>query len=63
MSCFLFYCLVPLLLVVAVVDLATMGADNRQALKVRCLNRAGLSQRAIASQLSISRHRVRVYLA
>ena len=47
------------LVAVAVADLATMSERRR----VRMLSRSGLSQRAIADRLSISRHRVRVALA
>ena len=47
------------LVAVAVADLVTMSQDRR----VRMLSRSGLSQRAIADRLSISRHRVRVALA
>ena len=47
-----------LLAVVAVVDLLTMSQPRR----VRMLSRSGLSQRAIASRLKISRHRVRMTL-
>lgn len=48
-----------LLAVVAVVDLLTMSQPRR----VRRLARRGLSQRAIASRLGITRHRVRMALA
>ena len=48
-----------LLAIVAVVDLLTMSQDRR----VRMLSRSGLSQRAIASRLSITRYRVRQCLA
>ena len=48
-----------LLAVVAVVDLLTMSQPRR----VRMLSRRGLSQRAIASRLGITRHRVRVALS
>ena len=47
------------LVAVAVADLLTMSQDRR----IRVLSRSGLSQRAIADRLSISRHRVRVALA
>ena len=47
------------LAVVAVVDLLTMSQPRR----VRMLSRSGLSQRAIASRLGITRHRVRVALS
>ena len=48
-----------LLAIVAVVDLLTMSQDRR----VRMLSRSGLSQRAIASRLNVSRYRVRQCLA
>ena len=48
-----------LLAVVAAVDLLTMSQPRR----VRMLSRSGLSQRAIASRLSITRHRVRLALS
>jgi uncharacterized membrane protein YciS (DUF1049 family) len=59
----LFYVLLPLVLLVALVDLATMGADKRQRLTVNRLYASGFSQRAISSQLGITRHRVRCCLA
>ena len=48
-----------LLAIVAVVDLLTMSQDRR----IRRLSRRGLSQRAIASRLNITRYRVRVALS
>jgi hypothetical protein len=51
--------LLPALLLVALVDLATMSTDRR----VRLLRRAGLSQAAIASRLGVSRYAVRLALA
>jgi len=48
-----------LLAVVAVVDLLTMSQPRR----VRMLSRSGLSQRAIARRLKISRHRVHAALS
>lgn len=48
-----------LLAIVAVVDLLTMSQPRR----VRMLSRSGLSQRAIASRLNVSRYRVRQCLA
>ena len=48
-----------LLAVVAVVDLLTMSQPRR----VRMLSRSGLSQRAIASRLNVSRYRVRMALS
>lgn len=56
---FLFWGLLPLLLLVAVIDLATMSRERR----VRLLRRSGLSQAAIADRLGISRYRVRLALA
>lgn len=53
------FILTALLIAVAVVDLLTMSERRR----VRMLSRSGLSQRAIADRLSISRHRVRGALA
>ena len=55
----LFWLLLPLLFVVAVIDCATMS----QARRVRLLRSAGLSQSAIADRLGISRYRVRTALA
>jgi DNA-binding NarL/FixJ family response regulator len=48
-----------LLAIVAVVDLLTMSQDRR----IRRLSRRGLSQRAIASRLNVSRYRVRLALS
>jgi DNA-binding transcriptional regulator LsrR (DeoR family) len=59
----LFYVLFPLILLVVIVDLATMGADKRQRLTVNRLYASGFSQRTIASHLGITRHRVRCCLA
>jgi len=55
----LFWLLLPLLFVVAVIDCATMSQPRR----VRLLRSAGLSQSAIADRLGITRHRVRTALA
>jgi hypothetical protein len=49
----------PLLVLVAVVDLAT-ASPSRRALILR---RSGMSQTAIALRLGVSRYRVRQYLA
>ena len=46
--------LLPLLWLVALIDLATMTPERR----IRFLRSTGLSQRAIADRLSISRYRV-----
>lgn len=43
----------------ALVDLATMGETRR----IKLLSRSGLSQRAIASRLSVSRYRVQSALS
>ena len=50
-----FFCLA----IIAAIDLLTMSQDRR----VRMLTRSGLSQRAIASRLGITRHRVRMALS
>jgi cytochrome c-type biogenesis protein CcmH/NrfF len=55
----LLWLLLPLLAVVALVDLATMSTERR----VRLLRTAGMSQTAIAARLGCSRYRVRVALA
>jgi len=47
------------LAIIAAIDLLTMSQDRR----VRMLSRSGLSQRAIASRLNVSRYRVRQCLA
>lgn len=51
--------LLPLLLLVAVIDCLTMS----QARRVRMLRRSGMTQAAIADRLQISRYRVRLALA
>jgi hypothetical protein len=51
--------LLPVLLIVALIDLATMSTDRR----VRMLQRMGHSQRAIAARLGVTRYRVRLALA
>jgi len=55
----LFWLLVPLLVVVAIIDVAT-ASESRRA---RILRRDGLSQQAIANRLGVSRYKVRLYLA
>jgi predicted transcriptional regulator len=55
----LFWLIVPLLVAIALVDLATASPSRRAQL----LRRAGFSQRAIADRLGVSRYRVRQYLA
>ena len=47
------------LAIIAAIDLLTMSQDRR----VRMLSRSGLSQRAIASRLNVSRYRVRMALS
>jgi predicted transcriptional regulator len=54
-----FWFLLPLLLLVAAVDVLTMAPARRAQL----LRRAGLTQAAIADRLGCSRYRVRQYLA
>ena len=56
---FLWAVLLPLLLLVVLIDLATMSPERR----IRLLKRSGLSQRAIADRLGVSRYRVRLALA
>jgi hypothetical protein len=51
--------LLPLLFVVALIDLATMSQSRR----IQTLRTAGLSQSAIAARLGCSRYRVRQALA
>jgi predicted ArsR family transcriptional regulator len=55
----LFWLLVPLLVVVAIIDLTT-ASESRRA---RILRRDGLSQQAIANRLGVSRYKVRLHLA
>jgi len=59
LTAFLFWGILPLLLIVALIDVLTMS----QARRVRLLRRAGLTQSAIADRLQISRYRVRQALA
>ena len=58
-TAFFFWGFLPLLLLVAVVDLLTMSQPRR----VRMLRRSGMTQTAIANRLQISRYRVRCALA
>jgi DNA-binding NarL/FixJ family response regulator len=51
--------LLPALLLVAVIDVLTQSQPQR----IRRLARSGKSQRAIASQLGVSRYAVRLALA
>ena len=55
----LLWLIVPLLVVIALVDLATASPARR----ARIWRQSGLSQRAIAERLGVSRYRVRLYLA
>jgi len=59
LTAFLFWGFLPLLLLVAVVDLLTMSQPRR----VRMLRRSGMTQAAIADRLGVSRYRVRCALA
>lgn len=59
LTAFLFWGILPLLLIVALIDVLTMS----QARRVRLLRRTGLTQSAIADRLQISRYRVRQALA
>ena len=59
MSTFFFFFFLPLLVAVALIDLATMGPQRRALL----WRRSGMSQAAIASKMGITRYRVRKYLA
>jgi hypothetical protein len=56
---FFVWLLLPLLAVVLLIDLATMGTERR----AQMLRRSGLSQAAIAQRLGVSRYRVRLALA
>jgi hypothetical protein len=55
----LVWLLLPLLAVVLLIDLSTMGTERR----VQMLRRSGLSQAAIAQRLGVTRYRVRLALA
>jgi len=59
LTAFLFWGLLPLLFIVAVLDVLTMS----QARRVRLLRRAGMTQSAIVDRLQIARYRVRQALA
>ena len=56
---FFVWLLLPLLALVLLIDLSTMGTERR----AQMLRRSGLSQAAIAQRLGISRYRVRLALA
>ena len=51
--------IVPVLVLIALIDLATASPARRAWI----LRRSGLSQRAIADRMGISRYRVRCYLS
>ena len=55
----LFWLIVPILVLIAIVDLTTASPARR----ARIWRQSGLSQRAIAEKLGVSRYRVRCYLA
>jgi transcriptional regulator len=55
----IFWLIVPLLVLIAVIDLATMSQPRH----VQLLRRAGMSQRTIAQRLGITRYAVRLALA
>jgi len=54
-----FWLIVPVLVLIALIDLATASPARR----AHIWQRSGLSQRAIAERLGVSRYRVRCYLA
>jgi predicted ArsR family transcriptional regulator len=54
----LFWLIVPLLVAIALIDLATASPSRR----ARILRRSGFSQQAIANRLGVSRYKVRQYL-
>jgi hypothetical protein len=58
---FFVWLLLPLLALVLLIDLATMGTERRAQMLRR--SGSGLSQAAIAQRLGISRYRVRLALA
>lgn len=51
--------IIPILVLIAIVDLITASPSRR----ARIWRRSGLSQRAIAERLGVSRYRVRCYLS
>jgi len=57
-SCVLFWALIPLIVILAVLAWTTETQPER----IRRWHREGQSQRAIAQRLGISRHRVRAVL-
>jgi len=54
----LFWLIVPLLVAIALIDIATASTSRR----ARILRRSGFSQQAIANRLGVSRYKVRQYL-
>ena len=55
----LFWLIVPVLVLIALIDLTTASAARR----ARIWRQSGLSQRAIADRMGVSRYRVRCYLS
>ena len=51
--------IIPVLVLIAIIDLTTASPSRR----ARIWRQSGLSQRAIAEKLGVSRYRVRLYLA
>jgi len=58
MSTFFFFVFLPLLVAIALIDLLTMSPERKACL----WRRSGLSQRAIAQRMGVSRYMVRKYL-
>lgn len=59
MPLFVWRLLLPLVILAAIVDVLTMGESR----KARLYRRQGMSQRAIAAQMGISRYKVRQILS
>ena len=55
----LFWLIVPILVLIALIDLTTASPARR----ARIWRQSGLSQRAIADRMGLSRYRVRCYLS
>jgi len=55
----LLWLIVPILALIALIDLATASPARR----ARIWRQSGLSQRAIADRMGLSRYRVRCYLS
>lgn len=58
--CILFWIIVPLILIGAIVNRLVL---ETQPERIRRMRQAGMSQRAIADALGITRHKVRLALA